>query len=339
MKDRTFIEDWDTVIDETWWGDATGPIPFDDVDMSNNSRVKGGKYDQHLKQLTQSIRNRIETGQSPIRVPIVIEDNPNKGKRFRLVLGHHRMRGLIENDIEACDMVHIRGPVSEDDNLRRRFQVKNNDHETPSSGNSDADIRDAIDQEFHMLLAKGQKLSTHKDSMRREVKRVIRKLVGNNKTESQTTRMVDDWVEEQERDPNSGHQTKFKFYSHAEAKEVARAVLDLDEANSILFVTNLSDGPPERYFGYAWAKKIKNPEKSITIAAYFKTANLKSAHELQEKRAKATREFNALRRANKEFYSGRRYKPLVDKIVYLPQCVDEADYPEDLDKPIMGPWE
>ena len=98
------VNNWKTKVDETWWADATGPISFEDIDCSNNSRVKGGLYTSeeglanHLNTVTIGIANRMRTGEPPLKKPCVIMDNPDKtesAKPFILVIRHTRTRGLV----------------------------------------------------------------------------------------------------------------------------------------------------------------------------------------------------------------------------------------------------
>ena len=357
--ERTCVDDWNTKIDETWWSEATGPIPFEDIDFSNNSRVKGGLFSGdkqgmgHLKQVEQSIRNRVAKGLSPLKLPIVIEDNPDQAseKPFRLMIGHHRIRALMENGYDELDMVHIRGKVTEDNYLRRRFMIVNNDHDQPNAANSDPDINEQIGIEFKRLVDDGYTLVDHKTEMRKKVNAIMRDLVGNNKTKNQTERMVEKWIEKEEQDPNSGYVTKFKAYGNQEAKDTAIRLLGIKglkkggtkdafvNSDTILYVTNMADGGALRSWQYAYTARLRNPKKKIIIAAYFRTTTLDSAGRLQGKRTEASASWLTLRKQDKaRLGPTKNYRPPADQIIFLPQCVDPEDYPEDENKPVLGPW-
>lgn len=356
--ERTCVDDWNTKIDETWWDEVTGPIPFKDIDFGNNSRVKGGLFSGdkegmgHLKQVEQSIRNRVKNGLSPLRLPIVIEDNPDQAskKPFRLMIGHHRIRALMDNGYDEFDMVHLRGKVTEDSHLRRRFMIVNNDHDQPSASNSDEDISEQIDVEFKGLMKEGYTLVDHKAEMRKKVNAVLRDLVGNNKTKNQTDLMVEKWIEKEEQDPDSGYVTKFKAYGNQEAKDVAMKLLGIEDlkkggkdtfvnSDTILYVSNLSDVTADRAWQYSYTARLRNPKKKIIIAAYYKTTKLATAAKLQARRTEASATWLTLRKLDKERLGPtKNYRPPADKIIFLPQCVDPQDYPEDENKPILGPW-
>jgi hypothetical protein len=354
---RNYINDWNTKIDASWWDEVTGPIPFKDIDVSNNSRVKGGLYSgdksgmDHLKQIEQTIKNRVKKGLNPLELPIVIEDNPDltSDKPFRLLIGHHRIRALMSNGYDEFDMVHLRGKVTTDDHLRRRFMCVNNDHDQPNAANSDEDINEQIHLEFKKLMDEGYTLFDDKYSMRIKVRAIMRCLVGNNKTESQTGNMVEKWVDQQVQDPNSGHVTKFKAYSNQEAKDTSVKLLGLKglkegmqdsettlaNANTVLYVTNTS---PIRAWQYCYTARLKNPNKKIVIAAYYKTTKLNRAQDLQNKRSKASSAWLELLKLDKARCGPtKNYRAPVDQIIFLPQCVDPEDYPENENKPVLGP--
>ena len=351
--DRTCVDNWNTKIDETWWDDATGPIPFKDIDISNNSRVKGGAYDGegHLKKLEQSIRSRKEKGDRPLDLPIVIEHNPDKGSAqpFRLLIGHHRIRALIANGYTEFDMVHIHGKVTEDDHLRRRFMVANNDHDRHSKSNSDDDIMDQIGAEFQKLIDDGYSFIEDRQHMRTEIKSVMRKLVGNNKNPKQIRTMVDRWVNLRDQSASASHVTKFKAYGTREAVDTAVKVLNLKgikrenqrwlNKDTVLHVSNLTQGDAKKYFKTAYGARLDHPNKKIIIAGYFDTATLKSAKHLKEKRDAANEGFRDYREKDRQRYGcSSNYRDVVDEIVYLPQCVDPEDYPENPNKLVFGPW-
>ena len=110
-------------------------------------------------------------------------------------------------------------------------------------------------------------------------------------------------------------------------------------SDTMLFVTNLDDCGVDRSWQYAYTARLRNPKKKIIIAAYYKTTKLATAAKLQGKRTEASATWLELRKKDKERLGPtKNYRAPADKIIFLPQCVDPQDYPEDENKPILGPW-
>jgi len=325
------INNWKTKITKEHMGDSI-PIALEDIDIreETQSRVKGGSFDKnkkgnsHLTKVTQSMRNRLSQNLDPIDIPIVVEDNDViNGKRFKIVLGHHRYRGFRDVGLDEIPAVVVNFDEEKEEILRRRFQKYNNDHETPAEGNSNSDVLKEIEDSINDMISEGYDIEKDKRTIRLAVTKDIKDMFGNNWTDSQIERMVGDWFENLSRD-HSSDQIKFKGYGSTDAFNIAKKLLNLDNIKEpgkpqddtphILYAVNLSDAPLSRYWAYAYIKKLENPGACITLVCYYKTAKLDSYKDLEELREKHEDRFRKL--AELEYIHGRRS---VDKIYWLPQ--------------------
>lgn len=343
------IKDWKVRITEEHMGDSI-PIALADIDIreETQSRQKGGAFDKnkkgnsHLIKVTQSVRNRMSQNLDPIDIPIVVEDNDEDNeKRFRMVLGHHRYRAFRDLGFDEIPAVVVDFAEKKREILRRRFQKYNNDHETPAEGNSAHDLLREIGDSINDMISEGYDVERDKRTIRLRVTKDIKVMFGNNWTGSQIERMVGDWFEKYSQN-NSDGQSKFKAYSSNDAFEVAKKALKLDHIKEpgkpqndtphILYTVNLSDAPLNRYWGYAYLKKLENPGVHITLVCYYKTAKLDSYNDLEESREKHETRFRNL--ADLEYIHGRRS---VDKIYWLPQHM-AAPKKEPEKRLIPMPW-
>jgi len=325
------INNWKTKITKDHMWDSI-PIRLEDIDIreETQSRVKGGAFDKnkkgnsHLTKVTQSMRNRLNQNLDPIDIPIVVEDNDvSNGKRFKLVLGHHRFRGFRDVGLEEIPAVVVNFDEERKEILRRRFQKYNNDHETPAEGNSNSDVLKEIEDSINDMISEGYDVENDKRTIRLTVTKDIKTMFGNNWTDSQVERMVGDWFEDHSRN-SSSTQVKFKGYGSADAFNIAKKLLKLDHIEKpgtvqsdtphILYCVNLSDAPISRYWGYGYLKKLKNPGCYVTLVCYYNTAKMDSLKDLEDKREAHKKEFRKL--AELEYIHGRRS---VDKIYWLPQ--------------------
>ena len=344
------IDDYRTKITSDHMAQARA-IPIQNIDYGEDtqSRVRGGSFDKdgtdnsHLQSVSQSIKNRLDDGRPALDVPIVVDD------KMRLVLGHHRLRGFLQNGLESIDA--LAGVTFSDERTRRRFRLYNNDHDTPAETNSKYDLRCEVDETIRDLIDnQNYDINNDRREIRLQTRAEMKSIFGNTWSPSQIALMVDKWFENEIKSiPNVV--TKFKAYTPEDAFAATKIIMDMQHlkepgkpqqgTNDVIYCANLDDGGPSRYWGYAQTllDKLAGEGKStpkITLALYFRAGKLIDYRSLRAKRREAESKFLALRKGAKSRLKRGAQDP-VHELIWLPQHMGEHNTEAEHGK-VPGPW-